>query len=174
MAWLLRLRADDRLSAHPFSLPYGAGFRYLGAFSLRYRHACGQTRARQGDSTARFYQQRRHLPHHKRKEKAMDSPQKFHGRKGGQAQTKHRRPQSYTRKKVVIRSKAQVRAYEEYLLIRSERESVISYRYIYSIFLYLGVEISLRDLYRLAKRFRVYLIDGRGYLIGKVYGFQTS
>ena len=67
-----------------------------------------------------------------------------------------------------------MRAYEEYLLIRSDRESVISYRYIYSIFLYLGVEISLRDLYRLAKRFRVYLIDGRGYLIGKVYGFQTS
>jgi len=59
-------------------------------------------------------------------------------------------------------------------IIKEGSDYIVALRYIYSIFIHTKVKISLDDIYRLAEHCKVYLIDARGYLVGKVINFEKK
>lgn len=60
-----------------------------------------------------------------------------------------------------------------YLTIKKpDGETTISLFYIYSVFLETGVSISLADFDKLAQKCRLYLIDGRGWLLGRYIRYE--
>ncbi len=61
----------------------------------------------------------------------------------------------------------------DYLEITKPHEELtIALRYIYSIFLEPDVDIDLRTIDRIARHCRLFLIDGRGYLLGRYIHYE--
>jgi len=105
----------------------------------------------------------------------MAPSQSFTRRKRSKDRSRDRKPTFYDRKRIVVRPPAKITVYNDHLEIEKEQQSfTISFIYIYSIFLHLDVEIPLKDLLFLASKFRLFIIDSRGYLIGKVVGFEKK
>ena len=66
-----------------------------------------------------------------------------------------------------------MRFYGEYIGVTPQDvEYIISLRKIYAIYLHQDARVSLRDLFALSYRVRIYFIDARGNILGKVINYE--
>lgn len=105
----------------------------------------------------------------------MARSQDFYGTKRVETQKKHSKNKEYDRKKLIVKTAATIKVYDGYINIKDKFQDInISFLHIYSIFINTNASISLADLYKLATLFKVYFIDGRGYLKGRVLSYEKK
>jgi hypothetical protein len=72
-------------------------------------------------------------------------------------------------KKLIIKKEAKVYVYDEYIILKvNKSELIFGLRYIQEIYINVTNKIPLNELFKLAKKKKIYLIDRFGYLVGEI------
>ena len=105
----------------------------------------------------------------------MAPSQNFSPRARAQAQKGAGPSQKYRRKKLFIKADAKVEIYERYIKVIKHNESfVVSFINIYALYIQYGVQVTLRDCMRAAKQCKLFVVDKRGYVVGRVIAYEKE
>ena len=105
----------------------------------------------------------------------MAPSQNFSLRARAQTQKGAGAPPKYRRKKLYIKADAKVEVYERYIKVIKHNESfVVSFINIYALYIQYGVQMTLLECMRAAKKCKLFVVDKRGYVVGRVIAYEKE